>query len=228
MVKGIIETIESPYLYKVRIPIYHKVPNTPAFTPVEDLPIATVCTSPGVSPVYIVGDIVWIDFENDEIGMPVITGLLYREEQTNATSNINCSTLVVENDTTLSSDTSIGTTGSISLQSLPQIIDSVSNLNRSKEIDVVELDNLPLKSIVNPSSTYPEIAVDDVGKTLFGKIKKFLSDLLSNKINYTDSLTLTQIETSQDLSNKVTSAQAGKDLDDKIDEFSYTVLENIQ
>ena len=102
MVKGIIETIETSFTYKVRIPVYHKIKNAVAYTPVEDLPIATVCTSPGVLPIYQIGDIVWIDFENDELGLPVITGLLYREEQTNSTADINCSTLIVDNDTVLS------------------------------------------------------------------------------------------------------------------------------
>lgn len=133
MVKGVIERVESNYSYRVRIPIIHKVENTPGAVATEDLPIAPVCTSPGINPTYQVGDIVWLDFENDEMGMPVIVGILYREEPSKAIADINCSSINVEVDTTLPEDTKIGATGYKSIQALPNIIDRINNIQEQLE-----------------------------------------------------------------------------------------------
>ena len=131
MVKGIIEKVENKYSYKVRIPVFHKIENTPGATPTDNLPTVPVCTLPGVNPIYQVGDIVWLGFENDEIGTPVIIGLLYREEQSNAISDMDCASITVQVDAKFPASTKIGDIGDKSLQALPQIIDAVNNLQSS-------------------------------------------------------------------------------------------------
>lgn len=78
--KGQIETIISPYQYKVRIPRYDKLSTTPGGIPTEDLSSAIVCSVPGTRITFAEGDIVLIDFENNELNKPVILGLLYRED----------------------------------------------------------------------------------------------------------------------------------------------------
>lgn len=132
MIKAIIESIESDYLYKVRIPIYHKIENTIGATPTRELPTAPVCTMPGVYPHYQIGDIVWVDFENGEIGYPVILGLLYREEESKSVSDVKFSSLTVDNDAILPEGTSIGNVKE-SITALPQIVRTVENLS-----DIVE------------------------------------------------------------------------------------------
>lgn len=132
MVKGIIEKVESKYSYKVRIPIYHKVENTPGAVDTADLPIAPVCTLPGVDPSYKVGDIVWVDFENDEIGMPIIVGVLYRQDIPSSTSDIRCDSIDVSVDTKLPVSTKIGNIGN-SLQSLPNLMDRVDHLQENSQ-----------------------------------------------------------------------------------------------
>lgn len=77
--KGIIETIEDKYTVKVRVPKYDKLESSASGTRSEDLATGIVCTLPGMNLTYAVGDIVLVDFENDELSKPVILGLLYRD-----------------------------------------------------------------------------------------------------------------------------------------------------
>lgn len=127
MVKGIISKVENKYSYRVRIPLYHKAKNTPGCVPDDQLPYATVCTPPGIFPLYQENDVVWIDFENNELDVPVILGLLYKESGSKAISDINCQSINVEVETTLPKETSIGKV-SKDIQSLPQIIDKLDNI----------------------------------------------------------------------------------------------------
>ena len=129
MVKAFIESIEdNGYSYKIRIPIYHRIENTPGAVPKDQLPIAPVCTMPGVSPSYQVGDIVWVDFENDELGTPVIIGLLYSKKNSESTIDIKCSSISVDSDASLPDSTKIGNTKN-SLNSLPQIKQNISEID---------------------------------------------------------------------------------------------------
>lgn len=96
LVKGIIETIDnSGYSAKVRVPIYNKLQTDLDGTPTKDLDTAAIASLPGISPGYKVGDVVIVDYENDDVGTPIITGLLHCENQSSSTSDINCNTLNV-------------------------------------------------------------------------------------------------------------------------------------
>ena len=77
--KGIIEQVINKYTYRVRIPRYDKIAGDPSATKTKDLPIAIVCAYPGTELVFTTGDIVLVDYENDELNQPVILGLLYNE-----------------------------------------------------------------------------------------------------------------------------------------------------
>ena len=140
MFKAFIESIENNgYLYRVRIPVYHKIQNTPGATPFESLPLAPVCTIPGVKPFYQLGDVVWVDFENNEIGNPVIIGLLYREQQTEATIDINCNNLITTSEARLPSNTTVGET-SKSLDTLPQLLKYTDETNNCLDILMRQFD----------------------------------------------------------------------------------------
>lgn len=94
--KAIIEAMIDNYHAKVRIPTYNKIEHAPLATSYDDLSVALICTQPGISPTYCVGDIVYVAFEKDLISKPVIVGLLYREEKTQATSDVKFSSLTVD------------------------------------------------------------------------------------------------------------------------------------
>lgn len=83
--KGIIESIEDRYTVRVRIPKYDKLESSATGTKYDDLAFGIICTLPGMSITYAVGDIVLVDFENDELSKPVILGLLYRDHESKST-----------------------------------------------------------------------------------------------------------------------------------------------
>lgn len=84
---------------------------------------------------------------------------------------------------------------------------------------VTQLDNLALNTITTSTDQYPQIQVGDLGRVIFGKIIKFFQDLvtgLAAKVNYSDALTMEEIEASSDLTDKVSAAAASKSLKDAL------------
>lgn len=70
--------------------------------------LATVCTLPGCAPCYDTGDVVFVDFEQDNLINPIVIGSLYRENKGGSVLNINAESLSVAVNTKLSDDTYIG------------------------------------------------------------------------------------------------------------------------
>lgn len=84
---------------------------------------------------------------------------------------------------------------------------------------VTQLDNLALNTITTSTDQYPQIQVGDLGRVIFGKIIKFFQDLvtgLAAKVNYSDALTMEEIEAASDLTDKVSAAAASKSLKDAL------------
>ena len=118
MYKAIIESIESNgYQAKIRIPFFDKIAGTLGSTPNYSLYVADICSQPGINPVYNVGDIVFIDFENNDNSLPVILGILYREDS-KSSCNIETESLKVEVFSSLPENTSIGEVRSDNIKSL--------------------------------------------------------------------------------------------------------------
>lgn len=110
LTKAIIQSDMINNQYKIRIPKYHKLDGVANSTPLEQLPFAAVCYQPGILPNYQINDIVYVDFENDDLSYPVIFGKLLRDENTVQSSwcDIKTRSLNVEVDTVLSTETKIG------------------------------------------------------------------------------------------------------------------------
>lgn len=84
---------------------------------------------------------------------------------------------------------------------------------------VTQLDNLALNTITTSTDQYPQIQVGDLGRVIFGKIIKFFQDLvtgLAAKVNYSDALTMEEIEAASDLTNKVAAASAADTLKESL------------
>lgn len=73
---------ESPYKYKVNIPLLNKLPNTAGATPVDELLDASVCIFGNSANVFEVGDVVFVGFEDHDASKPVILGKLYLGDET--------------------------------------------------------------------------------------------------------------------------------------------------
>ena len=122
--KAIIEKKLDKYSMKVRIPVYNKVKSDPTATPTNELYTATIQTLPGCSPNYQEGDVVIVDFENDDLSFPIIIGLLYREHMPQGSTDITADSLIVNVNTNLSENTLIG---EVTPESLKKLNDKYSN-----------------------------------------------------------------------------------------------------
>ena len=109
ILKAIIESTNLDNQYRIRIPKYHQIDGVSTATPINQLPFASVCYQPGIIPNYSIGDVVYIDFENDDLSQPIILGklLCQRSYTETSVSDATLRSLTVQVDTQLSEDTTI-------------------------------------------------------------------------------------------------------------------------
>lgn len=110
ILKAIVESYpDENSRVRIRIPKFHKLKNVATSTPTDELPFAPTCSLPGIKPFYTPGEIVFIDFENDDPSKPVVVGKLnYKSDTSNSISDITASTLKVQSNTILSDETRVG------------------------------------------------------------------------------------------------------------------------
>lgn len=121
LVKGIIEQKVDIYSYKVRIPFLNKISQDSNPTSTENLSVATISTIPGIHSVFEEGDVVFIDFENDDFSDPVILGKLDRDSTKTSYNTLDTSTLNVNLTANLPEETYIGNITPFELNSLKGI-----------------------------------------------------------------------------------------------------------
>ena len=97
ILKAIVESYpDENSRVKIRIPKFHKLKNVATSTPTDELPFAATCSLPGIKPVYIPDEIVFVDFENEDFSKPVIVGKLnYKNDKVKSISDITAGTLKV-------------------------------------------------------------------------------------------------------------------------------------
>ena len=123
--RAIIQTIENNgYRIKVRIPFFDKMNNTTGATSNYNLYTASVCTTPGCKPSFVPGDVVYVDFENNDYSLPVIVGVLHRRD-TLSSSDIYLQSLNVEVSSNLPEDTSIGEVSKDNIKTLIRATDNI-------------------------------------------------------------------------------------------------------
>lgn len=135
--KGIVEELKG-YQAKVRLPIYDGLANTKNATSNENLSYATVCVTTNLNNSLNVGDIVYVSFEDNDKGKPVILGQLYKEEMNTLAdiklNSANINQLTVNKNASLPQNTSIGSISFKEIAALSGIKDNIQN-----QIDI----NLP-------------------------------------------------------------------------------------
>ena len=136
--KGIVEEIINIYQAKVRLPVYDGFADTKNATPSNELTIASICNIPNIYNTIAVGDIVYVAFEDNDLGNPVILGQLYKEEMNTLAdiklNSANINQLTVNKNASLPQNTSIGSISSKEIAALSGIKDNIQN-----QIDI----NLP-------------------------------------------------------------------------------------
>lgn len=123
--RGIVEEVVNKYQVRVRIPIYHKSATAPFATPTRELNEGAICTVPNCHPNYRVGDIVLLGFEEEDIGKPVIIGMLYSEVSTSTCCDQLFSSLAVSTNCKLPYETAIGNVHSNNISCLEGLITNV-------------------------------------------------------------------------------------------------------
>lgn len=93
---------------KVRIPIFNQTKASALATPDNELSEATICTIPNYAPNVRVGDIVYVGFEDNDYGRPVLLGYLYTDKDIETYGDLVLGSLEVKTNATLPKDTSIG------------------------------------------------------------------------------------------------------------------------
>ena len=108
LTKGYIQAIISPHSVRVRLPIFNKVENVQGATPVEELATAPICTLPHFVQNPQIGDIVFVDFEEDQYSHPVVLGYLSIENNKPNFVSATLDGLTALGRTRLGTDTNIG------------------------------------------------------------------------------------------------------------------------
>lgn len=121
--KGIVEEVLSQYKVKVRLPIFDGVKSNKN----EVLNSATICTLPSIDNVVTVGDIVFVGFEDNDLGKPIVIGQLFSSKSNNTKSDLKLNTLYTESITKLSSSTWIGAITPKEINSLYGVRDFIQN-----------------------------------------------------------------------------------------------------
>lgn len=129
--KGIVEQIVDNYTYKVRLPLYDGITSTPTFTSTDDLNIATVNCPPNCRYNLHIGDIVFVGFEDNDMGKPIILGFLYSDKSMNTSCDLTLNSLIVKVNTKLSDDTSIG---EVSSQDIRNLVHTKGNIQQQIDL----------------------------------------------------------------------------------------------
>lgn len=156
--KAIIEQIVSDYKVKVRIPTFHRGEESVGCTPSIDIPTATICVPPSIYPSLKVKDVVFVDFEDDNVDKPVVMGVLFSSNCYNIKSDIKGNSLIIDVNAKLPKDTTIGEVTSQNIQHLTGL-----NNNAQKQLD-------------NNDSRLKKIEKDGCGETIsiLQQIDKYL------------------------------------------------------
>ncbi len=162
--KAIVEQILNEHSVKVRIPILDKVINASTGTPIDNNQIASECVLPNFHYNFKIGDVVFVDFEENNMDSPVIIGYLTNtsEQRTDGTLlSIN-----VENGVVLPKDTSIGSVTGEEIQYLNDTTFNIQNEinsinNNTFSLSIKEID----KNIENLESKLNDISIITIANT---------------------------------------------------------------
>lgn len=141
--KAIIEKVISDYEVKVRIPLLDSTTAFKQSVDIDGLSSATICISPKSRFIPAVGDIVFVAFEDNDAGKPVIIGCLQKETGNISSLDLNVESLNASSSINLSNNTTIGNLSYEKINSLFDIKDQ--EIDELKKIDKATTDALAKK-----------------------------------------------------------------------------------
>lgn len=202
LTRGLVETIIDDYHARVRIPRTNKLASSVGGTPSDELSIATICTIPGCSPKLRRNDVVFVDYQDDDSGTPVILGVLFNSNNTGTYSDIVADSLKVNVNTTLPQNTNIGKVTANSLKNLEGLTANVqlsidqnnsehlnfqNNLNSLNLIlselqDTSELDNR--LNLIESKNSLQDSNLNNLNNTVNNINSKLNGPLILNRESY--------------------------------------------
>ena len=161
--KAIIEKVISDYEVKVRIPLLDSTTAFKQSVDIDGLSSATICISPKSRFIPAVGDVVFVAFEDNDAGKPVIIGCLQKETGNISSLDLNVESLNASSSINLSNNTTIGDL-------------SYEKINSLFDIKDQEIDELKKRDIVK--------LYDAVGQNIDGAMtQKATTDALAKKVD---------------------------------------------
>ncbi len=179
--KAIVSEIVDNYSVKVRVPRYDGVSFENTAVSDEDLSIAYMCTLPNMRINPVVGDVVFIEYEDNDQSKPIIVGYLFREDVGDTVCDIIADSLTIKGDTHLSSDTTIGNV-------TPNEIESLSGIKGNIQGQIDNLGSIEyLRGVVKTytlnSDSWTQLQQPFAGIYKFSYV---LDDTSSNDLKITD------------------------------------------
>jgi len=109
---GIVERVNSAYSVKVRIPILHKASTDVNAIPTDSLPDASICTLSKTYPNYLVGSVVVVGFNRNDLSDPIVLGELLTDKESEIETGAKIGSLKVTTNCNLTENTNIGSVNS--------------------------------------------------------------------------------------------------------------------
>ena len=132
--RGIVEKSIDEYHVKIRIPSVDRMDTSSVYTSTDNLNTAILATLPGCEVQLQPGDVVIVSIEEELRESAVILGYLYRRESLEKHCSYRADSLIVDNATQLSKDTTIGEVQAHELSYLRGL-----NENLQKQLDDIKL-----------------------------------------------------------------------------------------
>ena len=136
--RGIVEKLLDRYTIKVRMPILNRMKQNSNSILSDDLNEAVVSVPPNFDPNINVGDVVFVAFEDNNFGKPVVIGYLYRSNMTPTDGDIILNSINVKIAANLSADTTIGDVSSTNISYLKGVTSNIQGqLDSLKDSDTI-------------------------------------------------------------------------------------------
>lgn len=150
--------------------------------------LATVCSLPGCKPKYAEGDVVYVDFEQDDMSKPVIIGSLLSSKSNSSVIDLYANSLTVDVNTQLPNETYVDDV------QISEVENSSANTNASgmqTMIDVVGLLQGEGGGVIKAASTatvkdlnIDTIPIEDSTNLITSGGVYSIANVLNNRISY--------------------------------------------
>ena len=140
MTKAYIQEVLTPYSVRLRVPLYHKLNGVNNSVPDGLLPVAAINTVPNIKIDPKVGDVVIVEFEEDDLLKPIVVGFLYNANALKSTTDIVCEDLSVNGICALPKDNT--TIGEIEYKNIECLKNQEVNIKEALELITDSIDGL--------------------------------------------------------------------------------------